>query len=58
MCNGMFDHDLNTIIIIKKLNGIVVTGPQLMISVYGLDALGNDVVRGYGTTHLPTMSGR
>ncbi|XP_022653741.1 B9 domain-containing protein 1-like isoform X3 [Varroa destructor] len=36
------------------LNG----GPQLVLSVFGLDALGNDVIRGYGTIHLPTMPGR
>ncbi|OQR79000.1 B9 domain-containing protein 1-like, partial [Tropilaelaps mercedesae] len=32
--------------------------PQLVLSVFGLDALGNDVVRGYGTTHLPAKPGR
>ncbi|XP_022653739.1 B9 domain-containing protein 1-like isoform X2 [Varroa jacobsoni] len=32
--------------------------PQLVLSVFGLDALGNDVIRGYGTIHLPTMPGR
>ena len=28
-------------------------GPQLVVSVYGLDGLGRDVVRGYGAVHLP-----
>ncbi|XP_003740251.1 B9 domain-containing protein 1-like, partial [Galendromus occidentalis] len=32
--------------------------PQLILSVYGLDTLGNDVVRGYGTVHLPCIPGR
>ena len=27
--------------------------PQLVVSVYGLDGLGNDVVRGYGAIHVP-----
>jgi Ciliary basal body-associated, B9 protein len=32
--------------------------PQLIVSVYGLDALGRDVVQGYGSMHLPTCAGR
>ncbi|KAK9829078.1 hypothetical protein WJX72_003769 [[Myrmecia] bisecta] len=32
--------------------------PQLILSVYGLDALGRDVVKGYGCIHLPTCAGR
>nr|CCA22412.1 sporangia induced hypothetical protein [Albugo laibachii Nc14] len=28
--------------------------PRVVLSVYGLDLLGRDVVRGYGTTYLPT----
>ncbi len=32
--------------------------PQLVVSVYGLDALGRDVVKGYGSIHLPTAAGR
>lgn len=32
-------------------------GPQLIISVYGLDTFGNDVVRGYGVCHLPIVNG-
>uniref|UniRef100_A0A8C6UMW7 B9 domain-containing protein 1 n=1 Tax=Neogobius melanostomus TaxID=47308 RepID=A0A8C6UMW7_9GOBI len=27
--------------------------PQLVVSVYGPDVFGNDVVRGYGATHIP-----
>jgi B9 domain-containing protein 1 len=33
-------------------------GPQLIISVYGLDTFGNDVVRGYGVCHLPVVNGQ
>ncbi|CAF1631913.1 unnamed protein product [Adineta ricciae] len=32
--------------------------PQLVLSGYGLDTFGNDVVRGYGTTHIPINPGR
>nr|CAD7441913.1 unnamed protein product [Timema bartmani] len=32
--------------------------PQLIISVYGLDVFGNDVVRGYGLCHLPISPGQ
>ncbi|CAF1017520.1 unnamed protein product [Adineta steineri] len=32
--------------------------PQLVISGYGLDSFGNDIVRGYGTTHIPISPGR
>ncbi|KAK3925628.1 B9 domain-containing protein 1 [Frankliniella fusca] len=31
--------------------------PQLIISCYGLDTFGNDVVRGYGICHLPSSAG-
>lgn len=31
--------------------------PQLVISVYGLDSLGHDVVRGYGAVHIPIIAG-
>ena len=31
--------------------------PQLVVSVYGLDSLGNDVVRGYGAIHVPLSAG-
>ena len=30
--------------------------PQLVVSVYGLDGLGNDVVRGYGAVHVPVSN--
>lgn len=33
-------------------------GPQLVLSVYGLDMFGKGVVRGYGACHLPTTPGR
>ncbi|KAH0545819.1 B9 domain-containing protein 1 isoform X2 [Cotesia glomerata] len=32
--------------------------PQLVLSVYGLDFFGHDVVRGYGVCHIPFSSGR
>eukprot|EP00798_Chlamydomonas_sp_ICE-L_P009952 gene9952-7824_t len=32
--------------------------PQLVVSVYGLDGFGRDVIKGYGSTHLPICSGR
>ncbi|KAJ3102512.1 B9 domain-containing protein 1 [Phlyctochytrium planicorne] len=32
--------------------------PQLIVSVYGLDELGRDVVRGYGSLRLPITSGK
>ncbi|RZF34254.1 hypothetical protein LSTR_LSTR015699 [Laodelphax striatellus] len=35
----------------------ILMGPQLIISVYGQDTFGNDVVRGYGICHLPVQSG-
>ncbi|KAK3726946.1 hypothetical protein QZH41_014795, partial [Actinostola sp. cb2023] len=31
--------------------------PQLVISCYGLDVFGHDVVRGYGAVHIPTTPG-
>ncbi|XP_074098187.1 B9 domain-containing protein 1 isoform X2 [Cotesia typhae] len=31
--------------------------PQLVLSVYGLDFFGHDVVRGYGVCHIPFSSG-
>ncbi|KAL1482684.1 hypothetical protein MTO96_050304, partial [Rhipicephalus appendiculatus] len=31
--------------------------PQLVLAVYGLDAFGNDVVRGYGAVHVPPIAG-
>eukprot|EP01006_Ploeotia_vitrea_P026784 TRINITY_DN59729_c2_g1_i1.p2 TRINITY_DN59729_c2_g1~~TRINITY_DN59729_c2_g1_i1.p2 ORF type:complete len:167 (-),score=80.75 TRINITY_DN59729_c2_g1_i1:58-558(-) len=32
--------------------------PQLVISCYGINMLGKDVIRGYGAVHLPTTPGR
>jgi hypothetical protein len=32
--------------------------PQAVVSVYGVDALGRDVIQGYGCIHLPTCAGR
>lgn len=32
--------------------------PQLVVSVYGLDSFGRDVIKGYGCVHLPTCAGR
>ncbi|GBF90328.1 hypothetical protein Rsub_02434 [Raphidocelis subcapitata] len=32
--------------------------PQVVVSVYGVDAWGRDVVKGYGSMHLPTCPGR
>ncbi|XP_049600864.1 B9 domain-containing protein 1 [Syngnathus scovelli] len=32
--------------------------PQLVLSVYGPDMFGNDVVRGYGATHIPLTPGK
>lgn len=34
------------------------TGPQVVVSVYGLNILGRDEVRGYGAVHLPITPGR
>ncbi|XP_071976031.1 B9 domain-containing protein 1 isoform X1 [Engystomops pustulosus] len=32
--------------------------PQIVVSIYGPDVFGNDVVRGYGAVHLPFTPGR
>uniref|UniRef100_A0A1I8BLB9 B9 domain-containing protein 1 n=1 Tax=Meloidogyne hapla TaxID=6305 RepID=A0A1I8BLB9_MELHA len=32
-------------------------GPQIVLSFYGQDHFGNDVIRGYTSTHLPTTPG-
>ncbi|CAL8287524.1 unnamed protein product [Boreogadus saida] len=32
--------------------------PQIVVSVYGPDTFGNDVVRGYGATHIPFSPGQ
>ena len=31
--------------------------PQLVVSVYGMDSFGNDIVRGYGAVHVPIFAG-
>ena len=31
--------------------------PQLVVSVYGVDELGRDVIRGYGSVRIPTYNG-
>ena len=31
--------------------------PQLVLAVYGLDAFGHDVIRGYGAVHIPPIPG-
>lgn len=40
------------------LNCFCLLGPQIVISVYGPDVFGNDVVRGYGATHIPITPGQ
>lgn len=32
--------------------------PQVVLTVYGINMMGKDVVRGYGCMHLPTVPGR
>ncbi|XP_055934763.1 B9 domain-containing protein 1-like [Argiope bruennichi] len=32
--------------------------PQLVVSMYGIDFFGNDIVRGYGSVHVPISAGR
>ncbi|XKL62909.1 hypothetical protein PGB90_002742 [Kerria lacca] len=32
--------------------------PRIVLSIYGLDSFGNDVIRGYGMYHLPVISGK
>ena len=34
-----------------------VVGPQLVVSCYGPDVFGTDVVRGYGAVHVPVTPG-
>ena len=33
-------------------------GPQIAVSVYGLNLFGRDEVRGYGAIHVPITPGR
>ena len=37
---------------------LIFTGPQIVISCYGPDVFGNDVVRGYGAVHIPMTPGK
>eukprot|EP00033_Pygsuia_biforma_P004373 GCRY01004793.1.p1 GENE.GCRY01004793.1~~GCRY01004793.1.p1 ORF type:complete len:204 (+),score=22.89 GCRY01004793.1:197-808(+) len=32
--------------------------PQLVVALYNVDARGNDIIRGYGSCHIPTTLGR
>ena len=41
-----------------RLLGLIYKGPQIVVCCYGPDPFGNDVIRGYGVTHLPMLSGR
>lgn len=34
-----------------------VAGPQLIMSIYGLDMFDHDVIEGYGVCHLPLTTG-
>eukprot|EP01133_Synstelium_polycarpum_P027911 gene27911-33763_t len=34
-----------------------ILGPQIVFSCYGPDSFGNDVIRGYGATYLPSTPG-
>lgn len=43
---------------VKIRSDSCVAGPQLVVSVYGLNVLGRDEVRGYGAIHLPITPGR
>nr|XP_055241933.1 B9 domain-containing protein 1 isoform X2 [Gorilla gorilla gorilla] len=46
---------------VQSASGLVATpvkGPQIVLSVYGPDMFGNDVVRGYGAVHVPFSPGR
>ena len=36
----------------------ILLGPQVVISVYGLNSFGRDEVRGNGAIHLPIAPGR
>ena len=43
----------------QPLRGLLcILGPQLVVSCYGPDAFGHDVVRGYGAVHVPISPGR
>ena len=42
----------------NSIKQLFVTGPKIVLHVYGHDIFGNDVIRGYGVAHLPSISGR
>ena len=50
------DEELRVLLHKAILN--VYLGPQIVISCYGPDAFGNDVVRGYGAVHVPITPGK
>ncbi|XP_041062422.1 B9 domain-containing protein 1 isoform X2 [Carcharodon carcharias] len=55
-CNQCFVWNFPMEITFKSTNPF--GWPQIVISVYGTDLFGNDVVRGYGGVHVPTTPGR
>ncbi|XP_078415089.1 B9 domain-containing protein 1 isoform X2 [Cetorhinus maximus] len=55
-CNQCFVWNFPMEITFKSTNPF--GWPQIVISVYGADLFGNDVVRGYGGVHVPTTPGR
>ena len=44
-------------IILKIICLFLISGPQLVISCYGPDVFGTDVVRGYGAIRVPVTPG-
>ncbi|MEQ2185349.1 hypothetical protein GOODEAATRI_017308 [Goodea atripinnis] len=46
----------NPSVFLLTVNGQI-EGANLVVSVYGPDVFGNDVVRGYGATHIPFTPG-
>ena len=54
----MFDYRQAVLKYFSIIYCIVVTGPQVVVTVYGLNSLGKDEVRGYGSIHLPITPGR
>jgi Ciliary basal body-associated, B9 protein len=45
----------STDVLISKQNCIFL-GPKIVVSVYGTDAFGNDIVRGYAWNYVPLES--
>jgi Ciliary basal body-associated, B9 protein len=39
-----------------QTNFFLFLGPKIVVSVYGTDAFGNDIVRGYAWTYVPLES--